>query len=152
MSYVDAVILHLGGRSFRNTAEDELIRRVQAAVHHYDRHPLPELKAKSIVFQSVFRFDSFYLQYGQYKINFSESSHVNSLCAGLAFYGQDRINGDTGIIGGYDSDNVDISKCYPLSTSPAEYMKFYKNGRIDVKFKDTASAEECFKKLKLNEL
>jgi hypothetical protein len=31
-------------------------------------------------------------------------------------------------------------------------MKFYKNGRIDVKFKDAASAETCFRKLKLNEL
>lgn len=150
--YVDAVIAHLGGRGFRETAEEELVSRVQRTVHRYDRHSLPEIKSKSIVFHDLFRFDSFSLQYGTYKIPWGDIGYVNTLCAGLAFYGQDRLNGDYGIICGFSKENVNITDCYELSTFPAEYMKFYKNGRVDVKFKDTASAEECFKKLKLDEL
>jgi hypothetical protein len=152
MMYVDIVIAHLGGRSFRHTAEEELVKRFQQTVHSYDRHSLPEIKSKSIVFHDLFRFDNFNLQYSQYKIEWDSQKHIKSLCEGLAFYGHDRINGDTGIICGFNPDNVNITDWYPLSTSPAEYIKFYKNGRVDVKFKDTASAEECFKKLKLDEL
>jgi hypothetical protein len=152
MSYVDTVIAHLGGRSFRHTAEEELIERVQTNVHRYERHPLPEIKSKSIVFHNLFGFDNFNLQYGQFKIGWNDSQHIEALCAGLAFYGQNRISGDSGIICGFDKDNVNITDWYSLSTSPAEYIKFYKNGRIDVKFSDTASAEECFRKLKLEEL
>jgi hypothetical protein len=152
MEHVDTVIAHLGGRSFRETAEDELIRRVQQSVHRYNGHPLPEVKGKSVIFQSMVNFDSFHLQYGKYIINWTVSSTLEALCAGLAFYAQNRINGDTGIIAGFDRQNVNITDCYPLSTSPAEYIKFYKNGRVDVKFKDTASAGDCFRKLKLHEL
>jgi 6-pyruvoyl-tetrahydropterin synthase len=152
MTYVDAVIEHLGGRSFRQTAEDELIKKLHNAVHRYNRHDLPDLKSKSIVFYSLFSFDEIYLRFNQNKIKWEYEKYIETLCAGLAFYAHDRLNGDTGIVYGYKSDNINISESYPLSTSPAEYMKFYKNGRVDVKFKDAASAEECFKKLKLNEL
>jgi hypothetical protein len=150
MSYVDMVMVHLGGRSFRQTAEDELIHKIQKAVHRYDRHDLPEIKSKSIVFHNLFSFDNFNLQYSQFKIGWNDAQHIETLCAGLAFYGQDRINGDSGIIYGFNRENVNITDWYPLSTSPAEYMKFYKNGRVDVKFKDAASAEDCFRKLKLD--
>jgi hypothetical protein len=152
MTYIDAVIAHLGGRGFRETAEEELINMFHQTVHRYDRHSLPEVKSRSIVFHDLFRFDSFSLQYGTYKIPWGDIDYVNTLCAGLAFYGQDRLNGDSGIICGFSKENVNITDCYELSTSPAEQLKFYKNGRVDVKFKDTASAEECFNKLKLNEL
>jgi hypothetical protein len=151
--YVDLVIAHLGGRSFRETAEDELIRRVQNSVHRYNSHPLPEVKGKSIIFHNIVSFDNIHLQYhNKYRISWSESKSIETLCAGLAFYGQNRINGDTGIISGLNRDDVNISDCYPLSTSPAEYIKFYKNSRVDVKFSDAASAEDCFQKLKLHEL
>jgi hypothetical protein len=152
MTYVDTVIAHLGGRSFRETAEDELINKFHKTVHRYDRHALPELKSKSIIFPNLFYFDNFNLQYNRYEIRWEQEAHISNLCSGLAFYAHDRLNGDSGIIYGYDRNNVNITDWYPLSTSPAEYLKFYKNGRLDVKFKDAASAEECFRKLKLNEL
>jgi len=152
MQYVDLVIVHLGGRSFRNTAEDELIRRVQTCVHRYDAQHLPDLKGKSIIFQNFIYFDSFSMQYGNHKVEWSDIHRIEALCAGLAFFSQNRLNGDSEIISGFDREKVNITDWYELSTSPARYMKFYKNGRVDVKFKDTASAEECFHKLKLDEL
>ena len=153
MSYVDTVIAHLGGRSFRGAAEEELISRVQGNVHRYDRHSLPEIKGKSIIFKNLISFDSNYIEwYKQYKINWSETKPLEALCAGLAFFSQNRINGDTGIISGLNKEDVNLTDWYPLSTSPAEYIKFYKNGRVDVKFSDAAKAEDCFRKLKLHEL
>jgi hypothetical protein len=152
MTYVDMVIAHLGGRGFRETAEEELINLFHQTVHRYERHDLPELKTKTIIFHGLLRFDNFYLQYNQYKIGWDQEAYISRLCSGLAFHAHDRLNGDSGVIHGYDRNNVDITGWYNLSTSPAEQLKFYKNGRVDVKFKDAASAEECFKKLKLNEL
>ncbi|GAB6013531.1 hypothetical protein [Viscerimonas tarda] len=152
MTYVDMVIAHLGGRGFRETAEEELINMFHQTVHRYERHDLPELKAGSIIFKDLLRFDNFYLQYNQYKIGWEQEAHISRLCSGLVFYAHKRLNGDSGIICGYDRNNVNITDRYNLSTSPAEQLKFYKNGRVDVRFKDAASAEECFKKLKLHEL
>jgi hypothetical protein len=153
MSCVDTVIAHLGGHSFRETAENELIRRIHGAVHRYNSHFLPEIKGKSIIFHNIVSFDDIHLQYhNKYRISWGESKNIETLCAGLAFYGQNRINGDSGIICGFSRDDVNLSEWYPLSTSPAEYIKFYKNGRVDVKFSDAASAGDCFQKLKLHEL
>ena len=41
---------------------------------------------------------------------------------------------------------------YDLTTTNAEQIRFYKNGRIDVRFKDSAAAESCFKRLHLDEI
>ena len=41
---------------------------------------------------------------------------------------------------------------YDLTTTNAEQIRFYKNGRIDVRFKDSAAAESCFKRLRLDEI
>jgi hypothetical protein len=152
MTYVDAVIDHLGGRSFRQAAEEELIKKLHEAVHRYGRHDVPVLKSNLIIFNGLFHFDHLYFQYHQNKVRWGCEEYIDMLCKGLALYAQDRMNGDCGIIYGYNSGNVNTTSWYPLSTSPAEYMKFYKNGRVDVKFKDAGSAGECFQRLKLNEL
>ena len=39
-----------------------------------------------------------------------------------------------------------------LTTTHAEQIKFYKNGRIDVKFKDSTAARNCFDRLRLGEI
>lgn len=53
-SYVDQVIEHLGGKSFRDTAEDELINRFLNVVklHRWSKVK-PELKKDKIVFPDV---------------------------------------------------------------------------------------------------
>ena len=51
---------------------------------------------------------------------------------------------------GLDTRNVDISRWYDLTTTNAVSLKFYGNTRIDVK--DSAAAESCFKRLRLNEI
>ncbi len=48
--------------------------------------------------------------------------------------------------------NVDITGWYDLTTTNAEQIKFYKNGRIDVKFKDSIAARNCFDRLRLGEI
>lgn len=53
---------------------------------------------------------------------------------------------------GLHEDDVDVSRWYDLTTTNAEQIKFYKNGRIDVRFKDCTIAENCFKRLRLDEI
>lgn len=52
----------------------------------------------------------------------------------------------------FDRNNVSVNDWYDLTTTNAEQIRFYKNGRIDVKFKDSATAESCFKRLRLDEI
>ena len=56
------------------------------------------------------------------------------------------------MITGFHADNVDVSGWYDLTTTSAEQIRFYKNGRIDIRFKDCAAAESCFKRLRLDEI
>lgn len=151
LSYVDQVIEHLGGRSFRDTAEDELIRRFLHAVSPGRWETVkPELKKDKISFPNIVSFDRFWPE--KNKLHYNYLKDLEDLCAGIAFGADNTLHGGTSMIIWFDDNNVDISRPYTLSISNAEEMKFFKNGRIDVHFKDAKTAESCFYKLKLDTL
>lgn len=150
-SYVDQVIEHLGGRSFRDTAEEELIKRFHSAVKPGPWSKVkPELKKDKISFPNIVRFDEFWPE--KNKLHYNYLKELENLCAGIAFGADNTLYGGTSMIIRFDDNNVDISSPYVLSISNAEEMKFFKNGRIDVRFKDAKIAEACFYKLKLDTL
>lgn len=65
-TYVDAVIEHLGGKSFRETAVEELLARVAKVVKPSCWSKVKtELKKDKIVFPEIIRFDDYYIQYHQ---------------------------------------------------------------------------------------
>lgn len=148
MSCVETVIDHLGGRSFRNKAEDEIIDRCLNTVRQYKYEKQPKLKGQTITFTEVFRFSD----QPPGHISYEEASKITSLCTALALFGDQRLNGDIGIIQQFDKDKVDTSRWYDLTTSDAEQIKFYKNGRIDVRFASSSAARQCFHQLRLDTL
>ena len=152
LSYVDRVIDHLGGRGFRETAEEELIRRFHETVlGRYKK--MPELKNNKIIFYDAVRFDDFYYQnYQQYRLSYSYQSGLNTFCEGIALTGNDSLNGSARIISGLNTDYMNITEPYSLFSGEAEKMKFYKNGRIDVHFSSKATAEAAYKRLQLNKV
>ncbi|MFQ8800811.1 MAG: hypothetical protein ACLR8S_01480 [Paraprevotella clara] len=153
-TYVDAVIEHLGGKSFRETAVEELLARVSKAVKPscWSKVKL-ELKKDKIVFPEIIRFDDYYIQYSnRCKISYNYGGNLEILCAGIAYGADDLPCGSSDMIIRFDDNDVSVSDWYDLTTTNAEQVRFYKNGRIDVKFKDSAAAESCFKRLRLNEI
>ena len=90
--------------------------------------------------------------YKEYDFAYETDNKVSRFCEGIAFGADDTLCGSIGVIMGLDTRNVDISRWYELTTSNATEIKFYANGRIDVKFKDSAAAENCFKRLRLSEI
>ncbi len=152
LSYVDRVIDHLGGRGFRETAEEEVIRRFHETVlGRYKK--MPELKNNKIIFYDVVRFDDFYYQnYQQYHLSYSYQSGLNTFCEGIALAGNDSLNGSARIISGLNTDYMNITEPYSLFSGEAEKMKFYKNGRIDIHFSSKATAEAAYKRLQLNKV
>lgn len=153
-TYVDAVIEHLGGKSFRETAVEELLARVSKAVKPSCWSKVkPELKKDKIVFPEIIRFDDYYIQYSnRCKISYNYGGNLEILCAGIAYGADDLLCGSSDMIIRFDDNDVSVSDWYDLTTTNAEQVRFYKNGRIDVKFKDSAAAESCFKRLRLNEI
>ena len=151
-TYVDAVIEHLGGKSFRETAVEELLARFAKNVHPscWCKTKI-ELKKDKIVFPEVIRFDDFYLQYNECKISYNYDVNLENLCAGIAYGADDALCGSSDMIIHFNRNDVSVNDWYDLTTTNAEQIKFYKNGRIDVKFKDSAAAESCFKRLRLDE-
>ena len=150
-NYVDSVIEHLGGKSFRDTAEEELIKRFHNAVKPGKWSKVkPELKKDKISFADVIMFDSFWSE--RNKMHYNYRQELENLCAGIAFGADNTLHGSTSMIIQFDDDNIDISQPYTLTTSNAESIKFFKNGRIDVKFENAKMAEQCFRKTKLDEI
>ena len=106
-----------------------------------------------IIFPDIVTWDSIHYQYyKEYDFEYDSDRKVNQFCEGIAFGADDVLCGSIEMIMGLDTRNVDISRWYDLTTTNALNMKFYANGRIDVKFKDSATAESCFKRLRLNEV
>lgn len=152
-TYVDAVIEHLGGKSFRETAEEELLSRFLKTVQPSCWSKVkPELKKDKITFPEILRFDEFYLSYNRNQIHYNYKGNIETFCEGIAFGADDTIHGSSRMIVGLHEDDVDVSRWYDLTTTNAEQIRFYKNGRIDVRFKDSAIAESCFKRLRLDEI
>lgn len=153
-TYVDVVIEHLGGKSFRDTAEEELIKRFLETVRPSNWSKVkPELKKDKIIFPDIVSWDSFHYEcYKDYRFSYETDRKVSRFCEGIAFGADDVLCGSIEMIIGLDTRNVDISRWYDLTTTNAVSLKFYGNTRIDVKFKDSATAESCFKRLRLNEI
>ncbi len=152
-TYVDTVIEHLGGKSFRETAEEELLSRFLKTVKPSCWSKVkPELKKDKIIFPEILRFDEFYLSYNRNQIHYNYKDKIETFCEGIAFGADDTIHGSSRMIVRLDENDVDVSGWYDLTTTNAEQIRFYKNGRIDVRFKDSAVAESCFKRLRLDEI
>lgn len=152
-TYVDTVIEHLGGKSFRETAEEELLSRFLKVVQPSCWSKVkPELKKDKITFPEILRFDEFYLSYNRNQIHYSYRGNIETFCEGIAFGADDSIHGSSGMVLGLNEEDIDVSRWYDLTTTNAEQIRFYKNGRIDIRFKDSAAAESCFKRLRLDEI
>ena len=154
MTYVDAVIKHLGGRSFRQTAEAELVRRFHQLVKPGRWSKVkPELKGDRISFPNVLAFDSFYRDfYNKNHVHYNHHESIPSFCEGIAFGSDGVLCGDSRMVPGLNSHDVDTSGWYDLACTNATGMRFYRNGRIDVRFRDRESAGLCFNRLRLDEL
>ncbi|MDR0430359.1 MAG: hypothetical protein LBH58_07795 [Tannerellaceae bacterium] len=150
-SYVDLVIEHLGGKSFRDTAEDELIKRFHIVVKSGTWSKVnPELKKDKIIFPDIIRFDDFWTD--RNKMHYNYQKNLDDFCAGIAFGAANILIGSLSMIIRFDSGNINILRPYSLTISNADQMKFFKNGRIDVQFKDAKTAEACFYKLRLDSI
>lgn len=151
-SYVDQVIAHLGGKGFRETAEEELLARFIEVVRPYRRDTVkPELKGNTISFPRAVRYKD-YSWDDDSKISWSNVSNFNHFCAGIFFGIFGLLNGNYGQITDFDPDKVDFTRTYDLTVGGAATMKLFKNGRVDIKFKEKKFADSFFKTLKLDKL
>lgn len=154
-TYVDEVFGHLNGRTFREAAEEELIEELHKLIKpsKWTTPVRAELKKDCIVFKNIICWDSFVLEFrNEYYLSYDIESKLDLLCKGIAFGTKGYINCGIDIILGLDKYNVRISEWYNLFIHDGLKIRFYKNGRIDVKFKDAAAAENCFRSLRLDSL
>lgn len=153
-NYVDKVIEHLGGRSFRSTAEDELLNRFLRLVKPSCWSKVkPELKGDKISFPDLMRYDDYYYErYRKCHVHYNYHNELEVLCEGIAFGADDILGGTSGIILRLDKNDVDITGWYDLTTTNATQIRFFKNGRVDVRFKDRLVAQSCFQRLRLDEI
>ena len=150
-SYVDHVIAHLGGKGFRETAEEELIARLHKVLMPYSRDNFKaELKGDKIVIPNILCFSK-YSWDNTLQLTGSSERDLNDLCAGIIFSMTESLNGGINYLVGFDRENVDVSRWYNLISGPVS-VKLFKNCRLDVKFKDAGAAGRCWKNLRLDTL
>lgn len=153
-TYVDRVIEHLGGRSFRATATEEILDRFRNLVKPGRwATSKPELKGDKIVFPGLLYFDEPYLSmHSDSRLASGSRSKLNTFCEGICLGAEEQLTGSLKEISGFDSERVDLKRWYELTSVGNVWLRFYKNGRIDVRFKDAAAAERCHRRLHLNEI
>lgn len=154
MAYVDRVIEHLGGRSFRATAETEILERFLNHVRPGRwATSKPELKGCKITFPNIVAYDDYYFKWHHcHRITHGSASRLDTFCEGIMLGTEERIDGSLGTIADLDTDDVDLTRWYDTATESGVQFQFFKNGRIDVKFKNAAAAAACFLHLRLHEL
>jgi hypothetical protein len=146
---VDAVIAHLGGKGFRETAEEELIARFHKVLMPYSPSNFKaELRGDRIVIPNVLRFDSYIIN-NMLSLSWNSETDLSHLCAGIIFGTMGSLNGGVNYIADYDRHDVDVSRWYSLIGGSVS-VKFFKNHRVDFKFENAAAAERCWKKLRLD--
>lgn len=154
MTYVDRVIEHLGGRSFRTTAETEILERFTNLVEPRRwAKSKPELKGCKIAFPDIVSYDDFYFKcYRSHHMAYGFQSGLDIFCEGVLLGADGRLDGSRQSILGLNTDDVDLTRWYDTATGSGIQLQFFKNGRIDVKFKDADAAAACFQRLRLHEL
>jgi hypothetical protein len=149
-TYVDAIIGHLGGKGFRETAEEELIARLHGVVaSRFSKRVKAELKGDRIAFPDVLWYENYNWQ-KELHLNWNSVNDLNALCAGVIFGTTGGLGGNMDFIVDYKRTDVDVSRWYGLNISESVSAKFYKNHRVDFKFASATMAERCWKKLRLD--
>jgi hypothetical protein len=152
VEYTSLVEQHLNGRGFRETAENELVSRFHALVFPYRSSSPPQFKNDKMIFQNLLRMAESYASQPAHRLDYGHDSKLDTLCEGILFGSKTLLNGNSTIIRDFDSRNVDISRWYFLTSETGYAIKFYLNGRVDVRFPDAANVKKCFERLHLNQL
>jgi len=150
--YVDHIISRLNGQTFREKAEEEIIIRSLFASKRRERGTAPELRDNKILFYDIVEMDDYQRSIGRYQIAYGTDTFVNNICAGLVLYATQSIQGNIGSIPEFNQYNVQVGKWYDMKMDKIEAIRFYVNGRIDVRFSTPTAAAECFHFLRLYSL
>jgi hypothetical protein len=151
IEYTSLVEQHLNGRGFRETAEEELINRFHALVFPYRSSSPPQVKNDKMIFQNLLRItESYHSSQPAHRIDYGHNSKLDTLCEGIFFGSTTLLTGNSEIIRNFNYQKIDISQWYPLTFETGYALKFYLNGRVDVRFPDAAKAKKCYKRLRLD--
>lgn len=150
--YVDHIISRLNGQTFREKAEEEIIIRSLFASKRRERGTAPELRDNKILFYDIVEMDDYQRSIGRYQIAYGTDTFVNNICAGWVLYATQSIQGNIGSIPEFNQYNVQVGKWYDMKMDKIEAIRFYVNGRIDVRFSTPTAAAECFHFLRLYSL
>jgi hypothetical protein len=163
---VDTVLAHLGGRSFRSVAEAELLSQVHRLLRPSkwrENDKRFELNGNVIsLFRALCYDEAFRRQDKTLWLDSRHDATLATLCDAIVFGATSSVRGRetnshaaiTSLMLNLDVRHVDASRRYDLEATarPAVAVKFYKNGRMDIRFTDAYSAGRCYRRLGLDTL
>lgn len=141
------VIDYLDGKGFRAKAEQEIIKQVLQDLRYYP----PVLKGSTIVFPITYLFDDFWMKDSNPRcsIAFRKANIVSDICSAVIMHRSGLLGRDSGDIESFVSHDVSVNVRYKIQNTNGCEIKFYKNGRIDIRFPSEMEALDCFVALKL---
>jgi hypothetical protein len=146
MSLVNMVIDYIGGKDFREKAEEELISEFA----NKTKYKTVNLQGDKIIIHSLVSIE--YRNFIDcYQVMYSSIESLSAICRGIVFVADNFIKGGTDSIIDFDDNNLRLNNWYSLRSQNVTGIRFYKNGRVDFRFKDKATAERCYKKLGLEQ-
>ena len=149
---VNHIISHLEGKSFREKAEEEIISQMLNTVRDRSRSTHPQVKGAIITLPGVFYLDKSNCGQNNCDLSRGVTTLIGNICTGLALYATDRIDGGLDFIPHFDPYSVRMGQWYLLENDKISAVRFYMNGRIDVRCSSDQTARECYNFLRLYSL
>lgn len=147
---VQKVIAHLGGRTFYDTAKDEMKNNFLNDVKKYKGGHNVSVKSKVItIHNAIYVYDRFD---GTSYIDYGSARKLEQFLQYLILCADDQIIDTSSAIQGLDTLHTDFSRWYDTASNSIESVKVYKNQRIDFRFKTASAALACYNKLGLEVL
>lgn len=108
-------------------------------------------RALFVVFPVTYLFDDFWMKSStpRCSIAYGKEKIVSDICTAVIMHRSGLLTGSSNDIVGLRSHEVDTSIWYQIQNSKGCEIKFYKNGRIDIRFPSAREALDCFVALKL---
>lgn len=146
---IQEILAYTGGRSFRDTAEDDLIKKfINHITFGYRNECLASLKKKTITIACALYYDS----WNENRIDYQSRPKLDDIIGAMILGADGRLDGGLHSLDYFNSDYINFSRSYTLDSENIESIRFYKNRKMEIKFKDETTATKCWHRLRINTL
>lgn len=146
---IQEILAYTGGRSFRDTAEDDIIKTfIGHVTYGYRSESDTSLKGRAITIAHAVYYDS----WNETRITYDSRPKLDEIITGIILAADSKLDGGLHSLQFFNADHINFTRGYTLNSENIESIRFYKNRKLEIKFKNEEAASRCWSRLGLDRL